>query len=229
MSVRSSGVPIDPVGEHGLVMWQPGQTVVHQEIWNNRIWAARPLTVVEDTDQRTLLWLPHGTIRKVPITPPERPDPVTISDRTIANLHHSDWALGEHEWDVSSLWILRPRDWYSIWVSWQANGDHLGWYLNVQRPMRRNPIGFEAMDLMLDVIVEPDLSWRWKDLDEFEEILQLQIFDYELGSRARRSALGVIADIEAHHPPFAEPWPSWRPDPQWPIPTLPDGWDQIHP
>ncbi len=209
-------------------MWQPGQTVVHQEYWNDRMWAARPLTVVEDTRRRTLLWIPQGTIRKVPITPPGGADPPTISDRAIANLGHGDWALGEHEWDVSSLWILRPGDWYSIWVSWKANGDHLGWYVNVQRPMRRNPVGFEAMDLMPDVVVEPDLSWRWKDLDEFEEILQLQIFDQELGSRARRAALGVIADIEAHSSPFSERWPSWRPEPQWPVPTLTDGWDQIH-
>lgn len=40
-------------------VWQRGETVVHQEVWNDRLWAARPLTVVEDTAKRTLLWIPH--------------------------------------------------------------------------------------------------------------------------------------------------------------------------
>ena len=47
-------------------MWQQGETVVHQEVWNGRLWAAWPMTVIEDTSERTLLWIPHGTIRKVP-------------------------------------------------------------------------------------------------------------------------------------------------------------------
>jgi hypothetical protein len=40
-------------------------------------------------------------------------------------------------------------------------------------------------------------------------------------------ALDVIADIEDGRHPFDEPWPSWRPDPSWPNPSLPDGWHQI--
>jgi predicted RNA-binding protein associated with RNAse of E/G family len=66
----------------------------------------------------------------------------------------------------------------------------------MQRPMRRNSIGFEAMDLMLDVVVEPDLSWRWKDDDEFEEIVRCGIFDSELAHRVRSAAEAVIDDIE---------------------------------
>jgi hypothetical protein len=27
------------------------------------------------------------------------------------------------------------------------------------------------MDLMLDIVVEPDMTWRWKDDDEFDEIV----------------------------------------------------------
>lgn len=208
-------------------MWEPGQTVVHQEVWKDRLWAARPLTVVADTPERTLLWIPQGTIRKIPITPPTRSDPPDIHARTIANLDRGDWVMGEHAWDVSSLWILEPNDWYSIWVSWLADGSHLGWYINMQRPMRRNTVGFEAMDLMLDIVAEPDLSWRWKDLDEFNEITDRGIFDPDLAERVRTEAHAAINDIEHAAPPFCDPWPDWKPDPTWKLPELPADWDQL--
>lgn len=209
-------------------MWERGATVVHQEVWKGRIWAARPLTVVDDTPELTMLWIPEGTLRKIPVTPPTRPDPPDIHARTIASLDLGDWALGEHRWDVSTLWILRPGDWYSIWVSWRADGSHLGWYVNMQRPMRRNPIGFEAMDLMLDVVAKPDLSWRWKDDEEFNTVVSRGIFDAELGRHVRSTAEAVIGDIENRREPFSAPWPSWTPDPSWSAPRLPPGWDVVH-
>lgn len=206
-------------------MWAPGQTIVHQEVWRGRVWAARPLTVVEDTEEQLLLWIPKGTVRKVPTTPPERPDPSRREDRIIENLARCDWAYGDHVWDVSSLWIMRPGDWHAVWVSWLDSGAHFGWYINMQMPYRRTAIGIEAMDLALDIVVEPDLGWRWKDDEEFAEILDRAIFDAPTGARVREEADNVIRRIEAAEPPFSEPWPSWRPDPQWSQPTLRDRWD----
>src|SRR6266576_1740450 len=43
---------------------------------------------------------------------------------------------------------------------------------NFQRPYRRTTIGIEAMDLMLDLVVEPDRSWRWKDKHELETLVR---------------------------------------------------------
>jgi len=210
-------------------MWQRGDTIVHQEFWQGRMWAARPLIVVEDREDRLLLWIPRGTRRKVPATPPDRPDPPVRKDRVIENLARCDWDMTDHVWDVSSLWILRPGDWHAVWVSWVGAGAHLGWYVNLQMPYRRTAIGIEAMDLMLDVVVEPDRTWRWKDDDEFEEILARGIFDPVTGARVRREAENVIRDLGDGDARFAEPWPSWRPDPAWPLPVLPGGWDRHQP
>jgi protein associated with RNAse G/E len=209
-------------------MWRAGEVVVHQEIWHDRLWAARPLRVVEDTGERTLLWMPQGTRRKVPVTPPDRPDPPDRHARAIENLHRREWVLGDHTWDVSSLWILHPGRWHSTWVSWLADGTHLGWYINLQRPMRRNPIGFEAMDLMLDVVAEPDLSWRWKDREEFEEIVERGILDPGVAERIWVEARRVIDDLEHRRSPFDGAWAEWRPEPSWALPALPDGWDATH-
>ncbi len=54
------------------------------------MWVARPLIVVEDTSERSLLWIPHGTLRKILVTPPNRPDPPDLHRRTIDNLVHED-------------------------------------------------------------------------------------------------------------------------------------------
>lgn len=206
-------------------MWEPGQTVVHQELWSGRLWAARPLVVVEDTAEHVLLWLPVGTRRRVPVTPPHRPDPPDVHRRTIANLVYGDWELGEHVWDVSSLWVLRPGDWHSTWVSWRPDGSHLGWYVNLQWPMRRHRFGFEAMDLMLDIVVAPDRSWQWKDREEFDEVVARGLFTDEVAARVEAEASAVIDDVEHGRPPFCDPWRQWRPEPSWGVPTLPAGWD----
>lgn len=207
-------------------MWDNGQVIVHHELWRGRVWAARPLTVVEDSDERALFWLPLGTRRKVPATPTSRPDPPTRSERIIENLFHGDWVCGEHTWDVSSLWIIRPGEWHATWISWTAAGNHLGWYINFQRPYRRTTAGFESMDLMLDIVVEPDLTWHWKDEEEFDEIARRRIFDGETTERVRREAAGVIRRIENREPPFNEPWPDWRPPTSWRVPVLPDDWER---
>lgn len=183
---------------------------------------------MEDTEEHVLLWIPQGTRRKLPVTPLHRVDPGDVHSRTIENLHHRDWVLGDHIWDVSSLWILTPDRWHSTWVSWRADDSHLGWYINLQRPMRRTVVGFEAMDLMLDVVAEPDRSWRWKDREEFDEIVRRGIFDRVLADRVMSEALAVIDDLEGRRPPFDSDWPSWRPDAAWGVPSLPDGWDLVH-
>ncbi len=91
MSVQPADTGREQSRVHDGPMWSRGQVVVHQEVWAGRLWAARPLFVVEDTEERALLWIPQGTRRKVPITPPHRADPSDVHTRTIENLDHRDW------------------------------------------------------------------------------------------------------------------------------------------
>ena len=208
-------------------MWQRGQTIVHHEVWRNRVWAARPLIVVEDRADRLLLWIPQGTVRKIPATPSARIDPSSRPDRVIANLDRGDWVLGDHVWDVSSLWILHPNDWHAVWVSWSEPEVQLGWYVNLQQPFRRTSAGIESMDLMLDIVADTDLSWRWKDEDEFDEIAKRGIFDADIVRRVRDEARLVADRLEQKTSPFCDSWPTWRPDSTWVTPQLPTDWDVL--
>ena len=66
---------------------------------------------------------------------------------------------------------------HTISLHWDhATDTFLGWYVNLQEPMRPSAIEFDTFDQMLDIWIEPDGSWRWKDWDELIEAEQVGIF-----------------------------------------------------
>lgn len=207
--------------------WPVGATVVQQEVWRGRLWSARPLTVVEDRGDFMALWCPRGTRWKTATTPPTRPRAPTRAERFVLSLTRGDWVLGDFTWDVSTLALVRAGDWHAVWVSWRDNGENWGWYINLQRPFRRTVRGLQTMDLMLDILVAPDRQWRWKDEDEFAALVAAGLIDGEEVAQVRDEAQRVIGRVEANAPPFNERWHGWRPDPAWPLPELPDGWERL--
>jgi hypothetical protein len=206
--------------------FEPGATVTVQEVWRGRVWAARPMRVVEDRGDFLALWFPKRTRWKVPRTPPTRPRPETRAERFAAMLQLEDWVLQDFEWDVDSLWLTEPDTWHTVRVGWQDGWEPWGWYVNLEQPVRRTERAVQTMDLMLDVIVEPDRSWRWKDEDELEALVEAGLFAPETAVRVRDEALAVIGRAEAGKPPFGDAWHDWRPDSAWPLPELPPGWNE---
>jgi hypothetical protein len=198
--------------------------IVVQEVWRDRLWAARPVTVVEDRGEALIVWCPKGTVRKVPITPPTRPKPQSRPEWFADLLGRCDWDLADSTWDVSTLWVLREGEWHSVWLSFLDTGEHVGWYVNLQKPFRRTPRGIETMDLMLDVLVDRDRSWRWKDTDDFELLVDRQLLDAAIAAEVRRRAVEVIQHAEQGEFPFDSTLTHWRPHHAWPTPRLPDDW-----
>lgn len=201
-------------------------TAVVQEIWNGRVWAARPMHVVRDEGDFAALWFPRGTRWKAPTTPPGRAREEDRGERLAQCALHGDWIFRDAEWDVDTLVLLRAGDWHAVWVSWLPGGEHWGWYVNLQLPFRRTELGFETMDLVLDLIVDPDRTHRWKDEDELETWIARGVCTRELAARLRDEGLEVARRAERDEPPFSEPWHDWRPDPSWELPQLPEGWDE---
>jgi Protein of unknown function (DUF402) len=202
------------------------ETCVVQEVWRDRVWAARPMRVVRDEDGLAALWCPRGTRWKAPTTPPGRPRDDDRGERLAQCALRGDWVFRDAEWDVDTLVLLREGAWHAIWVSWLPSGAHWGWYVNLQLPYRRTELGFETMDLVLDLIIDPDRSWRWKDEDELATWVARGACAPELAERIREEGLAVARRAERNEPPFCEPWPEWRPDPSWEVPELPAGWDR---
>ena len=204
----------------------PGDTVLVQEIWKDAVWAARPMTLVQDEGGLVALWFPKGTTWKRPISPSHWPSEGSRGERLATCLVRGEWVFEDAEWDVSTLVLVCEGDWHALWVSWLDGNDHWGWYINLQEPFRRTELGYETMDLALDVVVDLDGTWRWKDEDELETFVQRGVFDAELAARLREEGLCVARRAERGEGAFAEPWPHWRPDPAWLAPTLLDGWGE---
>jgi hypothetical protein len=204
--------------------WSSGDTVVLQEVWQDRVWAARPMTVVRDDGDSIVLWFPRGTTWKRPVVPASRRVDGSRAVRLASCLELGDWAFEDAEWDVSTLWLMRAGEWHAQWVSWLEDGTHWGWYVNLQEPFRRTAKGFESMDLVRDVLIDPDWSWRWKDEDELAVFVDRGVFDEELETRVREEGLRVVRRAQRGEAPFDEPWPDWRPDPGWATPILPEDW-----
>lgn len=207
--------------------FRPGETVVLQEVWRDQVWAARPMRVVQDERDLVALWFPRGTRWMAPIDDPGREWNGDRGERLAECAVRGEWLYRELEWDVDTLSLMRPGAWHALWVSWLPGGEHWGWYVNLQRPFRRSRLGFETMDLALDLIIDPDGSWRWKDEDELEIFVARGVFERDLPARLRAEALGVVEIAEHGGGPFGEPWPEWRPDPGWQLPELPPGWNRI--
>ena len=205
--------------------WRPGETVLVQEIWRGRVWSARPMTAVIDEGDFVALWIPKGTRWKAPTTPTHRRREATRAERLTTSLLLREWAFVDAEWAISNLWLMRAGDWHATWVGYDDTGEHRGWYVNLQEPFKRTKRGFAFMDLMLDIVVDVQGRWRWKDEDELQMMLDRSLLSVADETRIREEAAMVLARVEAREEPFAGHWRTWRPDPTWAGPVLPDGWD----
>lgn len=134
---------------------------------------------------------------------------------------------GTRTWHTNqALVLMRPDDGYSPYGFWNSDGDFVCWYINLQLPLTRTDIGFDTMDAVLDLVVAPDLkSWQWKDEHELERVVELGLASKELATQIRSNGESVIALLERGEAWWAD-WKDWAPDPEWPVPELPEGWDR---
>jgi hypothetical protein len=94
--------------------------------------------------------------------------------------------------------------WYNVFAVYAAGTDKLrGWYCNITRPTRIEDGQVSAVDLALDVWVNPDGTARVLDEDEFAA---LPLGEAE--AAAARAALGELLSLAAQRAgPFAPPSP----------------------
>ncbi len=171
-------------------------------------WAAR---LIEETPHRLALYMPVGTPHK--------------RWRRTA----SGPALLDARWDARTVRFLYPGRAHSIWVSWRADGSFSSYYVNLEEPFRRTSIGFDTNDHHLDIVVERDLSWTYKDEHDLALRASEGSYSPELVAAIRAEAESVVSVIESRGSPFDEGWDAWRPDPSWPLPRLDPRWDVVPP
>jgi hypothetical protein len=198
---------------------RPGTPAVLREVWRGLVFIARPVIVVEDSPAQWRFFVAPGSSAKAPVGPDGRPMRVP-SD--------AGWTFEDRAWEggpvLSFAW---PDVAHAVLAFWDRKG-LAGWYVNLQEPLRRTSIGFDTFDHCLDVLVSADRSsWRWKDEDELEEAVHRGLFTQEQSARFRAEGRRASQRLMRGEPPFDRDWSRWRPDPAWPVPTLPEGWDLV--
>ena len=167
--------------------------------------------------QRALLVWPD-TSWMVPVGPDGRDLRIPEGDWTLRDRRNTRWVL-------SFSWPGRA---YSCIAFRRGDGDFTGWYVNLETPLAPTPIGFDFTDHLLDVLVEPDrTTWRWKDEDELAEAVERGVFSPADAEAFRAAGVQAVEHLASGAPPFDRDWSSWRPDPSWSTPELPEGWDRV--
>ena len=197
--------------------WSPDAHVVFRHVWFDRILAAFPVTVVDDTPKRISVYIAPGTqFMRLNCT----------RDEYLRVIASRKWDLVEDTWrDLHMLWTSVPGQACSVWTIWDEKWQHQGWKVNPEAAWKRTSIGFDTTDHALDVAIAPDFSWTWKDEDEFAEAIRLGLLTQNEATAVRDEAEKVLDRLLTTGRIEAERQAAWRPDSTWSVPSLPPEWE----
>jgi hypothetical protein len=206
----------------------PGRLLLHRGFHRDRLSWITVNRVVADDSRGVLMWRAPGGVH-VRL--------VAQDGRSLRDMPFTEWAglptrLEHTRWRwMSVLTLIPPHASHSVW--WIFHEDRFAnWYVNLEEPSVRwddgDVCGVDFSDQDLDIVVEPDRSWSWKDEDEFTERLALPEHYWVADEAAvRAEGARVIPIIEAGSFPFDGSWCAFRPDPLWTMPAaLPPGWNR---
>ena len=116
------------------------------------------------------------------------------------------------------LRFMREGDAHTVELFWDPEWAFLGWYVNLQAPLVVAADKLDTTDWALDVWVEPNGEWQWKDEDDFARAQELGVLDAAAAAAVRAEGERVIAEQ-----PWPTGWEDWRPPDDWePLPLPPD-------
>lgn len=105
---------------------------------------------------------------------------------------------------TSSLEYYWPDEWYNVFRFIEPTGEMRNYYCNVNVPPVFNTSGLSFIDLDMDILVAPDLSFSILDEDEFEENAVRYHYPPGVRRRARRALDELVDLIETRRFPFDE-------------------------
>lgn len=196
----------------GAYRWQPGDQIVRREICLGRPWLGQAAVVVEDSDELLALYVAEGSELAYP---------------------DGDWPGGRHPWHGKGRWrshgvlqLQRPDEAHAVWLFWQGPERSLAfWYVNLQAPFRRTAAGIDTQDHELDIVIEPNGRWRFKDEEWLDEWIRLGRWTKAEVAAIRAEGARVAAELEKGSRWWSETWADWQPDPAWRGGDLPEGWE----
>jgi len=113
--------------------WSPGDNIVLREVWQGRVWTARPVIVVEDSNEIIALHIAEGSTWKRPFDADGLPNQIPFGD----------WTLGDDLCNNDVVRISIPGERFSILPFRDNTGAFRFWYLNIETPLTRTSLGFD--------------------------------------------------------------------------------------
>jgi hypothetical protein len=201
--------------------WNPGDVIVFRGVNQKKIWYALPMFVVQDKPSLLALYWPAGTEGKWRM----QSSGARVTPRDVI---FTPMELRDRTWDKTDvLMLITPGVAHAIYLMRdEGQKNLLCWYVNLQNPICRTPIGFDTTDHALDIVFSPDkLSWHWKDEDQLKEAVSVGLFTSAEALAIRKEGERVINLISENQPPFCDGWEKWIPPKYWSIPKLRFEWD----
>ena len=197
--------------------------MVVEERWRDLLWAAVPHRVVRSTPELLVGWVPAGTLA-VYATNRGQPETagLTRDERKLLALKTLNAQASEFAETPSKLSIQWAKRWCRINLGFDPqDGRFLGWYVDFQLPVRPSPDGLVTKDLVLDLWINPDRSWNWKDENDYETAISEGLVDASTRPRLEQEADRILAEVDRRKAPFTDEFSNFRPNPEWLAPTLP--------
>lgn len=192
-------------------------SVLIRSVYRGRVRWALPNLLLESTSERVVTCILPGVTGKAP---------AQYEHEAFVRQLLEGWEMADHVWHTRRvLTITTLGAAHSLGMHWDHATDRfLGWYVNLQEPLRPTPLGYDTMDQVLDIWIEPDRSWQWKDWDELVEAEQDGLFTPDEADAIRAEGRRVVGQLDGLIPTG---WEGWRLDPSVELPTLPEDWDRI--
>lgn len=202
---------------------EPGDVVALRYITTDgRIEICWPCRVVTDRPNLLALFIAAGSRYKAG---PKK----TAAEKRVMQKHLLP--PNEYVWRKDMLRLMFPGRRHSVYLFWNQHQSERSlsyYFVNLEEPYRRTAVGFDTQDHTLDVVVTPDLAWKWRDEDELRNHVTEGFYTEALAAAVRAEGEEVIAAIcqrRAH--PCLDGWSDWIPDPNWRTPEIPVGWDTM--
>jgi len=103
---------------------------------------------------------------------------------------------------IEYYWLDR---WYNVFRFSEPGGELRSYYCNVNVPPEFDGQTLNYVDLDIDILVAPDLTYQVVDLHDFEENVNRYHYSAELQKSAVRGLNELIDLIEARAFPFNDP------------------------
>jgi len=205
--------------------WGYGDIIAWRGIYRKRIWHVQPTILVKDGPAEIVLALMPGTECIAEESYPKGKK----NGRRRWFFVNEDWQLAKYTWQTNRLLLIfEPEKYYSTILFWNhASNEFLCYYINFQLPFQRNQFAVDTLDLDLDLIIKPDFSYEWKDVDDYQKAIENETVFPKWIEGIEAAKQDVFEKLETRQYPFDGSWLNWGPDPSWSPPKLPENWDKI--